>query len=169
MNGVIVGEATFHATRDTIDYRPAEPVVAKGKAKPLPVWEALGARSRATVETPSAAPLVGRTQELGLLIGALERMTSEARPQLITIVGVPGIGKSRLVTELFAAADIQPDWITWRRGRSLPYGEGVSLWALGEIAKAETGVLESDSTADAEAKLSQRSSACSTTRRSGRR
>jgi predicted ATPase len=97
---------------------------------------------------------VGRTQELGLLIGALERMTSEARPQLITIVGVPGIGKSRLVTELFAAADIQPDWITWRRGRSLPYGEGVSLWALGEIAKAETGVLESDSTADAEAKLS---------------
>jgi predicted ATPase len=153
VNGVIVGEATFHATRDTIDYRPAEPVVAKGKAKPLPVWEALGARSRATVETPSAAPLVGRTQELGLLIGALERMTSEARPQLITIVGVPGIGKSRLVTELFAAADIQPDWVTWRRGRSLPYGEGVSLWALGEIAKAETGVLESDSTADAEAKL----------------
>ena len=44
VNGVIVGEATFHATRDTIDYRPAEPVVAKGKAKPLPVWEALGAR-----------------------------------------------------------------------------------------------------------------------------
>ena len=80
-------------------------------------------------------------------------MTSEARPQLITIVGVPGIGKSRLVTELFAAADIKPDWVTWRRGRSLPYGEGVSLWALGEIAKAETGVLESDSTGDAEAKL----------------
>jgi class 3 adenylate cyclase len=153
VNGVIVGEATFHATRDTIDYRAAEPVLAKGKTKPVPVWEALGARSRATVETPSGAPLVGRTQELALLVGALERTRSEARPQLVTIVGVPGIGKSRLVTELFAAADVQLDWITWRRGRSLPYGEGVSLWALGEIAKAETGVLESDSTADAEAKL----------------
>jgi class 3 adenylate cyclase len=153
VNGVIVGEATFHATRDRIDYRAAEPVLAKGKTKPLPVWEALGARSRATVETPSAAPLVGRAQELDLLIGALERTRSEAKPQLVTIVGVPGIGKSRLVTELFAAADIQPDWITWRSGRSLPYGEGVSFWALGEIAKAETGVLESDSNADAEAKL----------------
>ncbi len=153
VNGVIVGEATFHATRETIDYRAAEPVLAKGKTKALPVWEALGARSRATVETPSAAPLVGRTQELDLLIGALERTRSEAKPQLVTIVGVPGIGKSRLVTELFAAADIKPEWITWRRGRSLPYGEGVSFWALGEIAKAETGVLESDSTADAEAKL----------------
>src|SRR6266545_255446 len=111
VNGVIVGEATFHATRETIDYRAAEPVLAKGKTKPLPVWEALGARSRATVETPSAAPLVGRTQELDLLVGALERTRSEAKPQLVTIVGVPG------------------------------------------IAKAETGVLESDSTPDAEAKL----------------
>jgi predicted ATPase len=153
VNGIIVGEATYHATRDTIDFRAAEPVVAKGKAKPLPVWYALGPRSLATVGAPSAAPLVGRTQELSLLVGALRRTRSEARPQLVTIVGVPGIGKSRLVTELFAALDAEPDWVTWRRGRSLPYGDGVSLWALGEIAKAETGVLESDSTADAEAKL----------------
>ncbi|HZB86817.1 MAG TPA: AAA family ATPase, partial [Gaiellaceae bacterium] len=83
-----------------------------------------------------------------ILVGALARVRAERSPQLVTLVGVPGIGKSRLVFELFAAIE-QGTWglIFWRRGRSLPYGEGVTFWALAEMVKAQAGILESDSAA----------------------
>jgi class 3 adenylate cyclase/tetratricopeptide (TPR) repeat protein len=155
VNGVLVGEQTWRATRHTIDYAEREPVTAKGKSEQLAVWEALEARSVVTVEAVSAAPLVGRTEELDLLVSAFQRMRRERRPQLVTVVGVPGIGKSRLVTELFAVAEADPEFITWRRGRSLSYGEGISLWALGEIVKAELGVLESDSREETATKLTE--------------
>jgi predicted ATPase len=55
--------------------------------------------------------------------------------------------------ELFGHIDARPGLVTWRQGRCLPYGEGISFWALGEIVKAECGILESDSPQEAEAKL----------------
>src|SRR6184192_114765 len=64
VDGVLVGETTYRATRHLVEYRDAEPVVAKGKAKPLAVWEAVQARSRASVEPVSEGPLVGRAREL---------------------------------------------------------------------------------------------------------
>src|SRR5436190_16811540 len=155
VNGVLVGEQTWRATRHTIEYTQRDPVTAKGKSEQLAVWEALQARSIPTVETMSAAPLVGRIEELDLLVSAFERMRRDHRPQLVTVVGVPGIGKSRLVTELFGVAEADPEFITWRRGRSLSYGEGISLWALGEIVKSELGVLESDSREETANKLAE--------------
>src|SRR5438132_1550006 len=56
VNGVLVGESTYRATRHVIDYEEAEPVVAKGKSEPLAVWEAVEPRSRATIEAVSSAP-----------------------------------------------------------------------------------------------------------------
>src|SRR5256714_2156546 len=155
VNGVLVGEQTWRATRHTIEYTQRDPVTAKGKSDQLAVWEALQARSIPTVETMSAAPLVGRIEELDLLVSAFERMRRDHRPQLVTVVGVPGIGKSRLVTEPFGVAEADPEFITWRRGRSLSYGEGISLWALGEIVKSELGVLESDSREETANKLAE--------------
>src|SRR5438067_1414134 len=84
-----------------------------------------------------AAPLVGRDREVELLVAALERAVGERTPQLVTLVGVPGIGKSRLLAELFHAIERGQRLVTWRQGRSLPYGEGVSFWALGEMVKAQ--------------------------------
>ena len=153
VNGVLVGELTYRATHGVIDYVSQDPVVAKGKSGPLAVWEALAARSRFTVETMSAAPLAGREDEVELLVNTFQRVRRDREPQLVTVAGVPGIGKSRLVAELFAFIEADPDFVTWRRGRSLSYGDGVSLWALGEIAKAELGVLESDARDETATKL----------------
>ena len=77
----------------------------------------------------------------------------ERSPQLVTIIGVPGIGKSRLVAEPFAIADADPEIIYWRRRRSLPYGEGVTFWAVAEMVKAQAGIFETDSAEEAAAKL----------------
>ena len=89
--------------------------------------------------------MIGRERELDVLSDALGRVRAARDPQLVTLVGVPGIGKSRLVYELFQAVEADPEIIYWRQGRSLPYGEGVSFWALGEIVKAQAGILETDS------------------------
>jgi tetratricopeptide (TPR) repeat protein len=92
-------------------------------------------------------------RELDQLLGALARARAEREPQLVTIMGVPGMGKSRLVQELWAAIEREPELTRWRQGRSLPYGHGVSYWALGEMVKAEAGILESDAVDVAEPKL----------------
>ena len=151
VDGILVGEQTFRATERAIAYREIEPVVAKGKADPVAAWEALEARSRFGVDVArrSAAPLVGRDREVELLVAALERAVGERTPQLVTLVGVPGIGKTRLLAELFHAIERNDRLVTWRQGRSLPYGEGVSFWAVGEMVKAQAGVLETDTEAEA--------------------
>jgi class 3 adenylate cyclase/tetratricopeptide (TPR) repeat protein len=155
VDGILAGEQTYRATERAIAYRAAEPVVAKGKADPVAAWEALEARSRFGVDVArrSAAPLIGRDREVELLVAALERAVGERTPQLVTLVGVPGIGKSRLLAELFQAIERDQQLVTWRQGRSLPYGEGVSFWAVGEMVKAQAGVLETDTEAETAEKL----------------
>ncbi len=146
-NGILVDETTFRATERAIEYGESTTIEAKGKAEPVPVWGAQRARSRVSVERVGGAQLVGREQELTLLRESLARVIRERQPQLVTLVGVPGIGKSRLTFELFETIETGDHGLVyWRHGRSLPYGEGVTFWALGEMVKAQAGILESDST-----------------------
>jgi class 3 adenylate cyclase/tetratricopeptide (TPR) repeat protein len=155
-NGILVDETTYRATRHVITYGEAEPVEAKGKSEPILVWEAREARSRFGSDLLRAdSPLFGRERELHLLHDSLDRARSLRQLQLVTLVGVPGIGKSRLVHELFRDVDAEPEFTTWRQGRSLPYGEGISFWALAEIVKAQAGIMESDPKQQAEAKLEE--------------
>jgi class 3 adenylate cyclase/tetratricopeptide (TPR) repeat protein len=151
--GILVGESTYRATREVFDYRDHGLVDAKGKAAPVPVWAAVEARSRVKVERGARVELVGRRRELLLLSETLDRAFSEREPQLVTIAGVPGIGKSRLVYELFRTIEQRPELVYWRHGRSLPYGDGVAFWALAEIVKAHAGILETDSAGQADEKL----------------
>src|SRR5919201_994216 len=102
VNGILVGETTYRATRNMIDYDEADPVEAKGKTEPVAVWQAKEARARVRTEPVSnATSVVGRDREFALLRETLVRVREESAPQLVTIVGVPGIGKTRLVRELF--------------------------------------------------------------------
>jgi DNA-binding SARP family transcriptional activator len=154
VGGILVGGRTFRSTERTIDYADPEVLAAKGKAQPLAAWRVVAARARIDVEQVRGAALVGRRRELELLSGAFERMRQERAPELVTLVGVPGIGKSRLVLELFNRIEQETELTSWRQGRCLPYGEGVTFWALGEIVKAELGIFEGDDDLEAERKLS---------------
>jgi class 3 adenylate cyclase/tetratricopeptide (TPR) repeat protein len=155
VNGILVDATTHRATEKAIVFEEGKPVVAKGKREPVPVYRAVETRARYGVDITAdvETPLVGRERELDLLLGALARARNEREPQLVTLVGVPGIGKSRLVYELSRAVDEDDELIAWRQGRSLPYGEGVTFWSLGEMAKAQAGILESDSAEVASEKL----------------
>jgi class 3 adenylate cyclase/tetratricopeptide (TPR) repeat protein len=155
VGGVVVGEATFRATSRLFDYEELAPVKVKGKADPVPVWRLEGARSRTGIEAVrrSGTPFVGRQAELELLKGLFEQTLADRTVRLVTVVGEPGVGKSRFVGELVAILDARPQLVTWRQGRCLPYGDGITFWALGEIVKAETGILESDPPAEVSDKL----------------
>ena len=155
VNGILVDETTYRATAQAISFGEHEAVQAKGKAAPIQVWEAIEARSRLGVDVARerGSPLVGREKEIDLLRDALSRARQEESAQLVTLVGVPGIGKSRLVAELFGDIEADPDLIYWRQGRCLPYGEGVTYWALSEMVKAQAGILDTDTEEEAEQKL----------------
>jgi class 3 adenylate cyclase/tetratricopeptide (TPR) repeat protein len=152
---VVVDERTFRATRHAINFEELDEVALKGKENKQAVWRATGLRSRygVAVEEESTTPYVGRRDEMSLLADSFERALARRSPQLVTIVGEPGVGKSRLVREFRRVIDDRPDLVWWRQGRCLPYGEGVTFWAIGEVIKAQAGILDSEPAETVTAKL----------------
>jgi class 3 adenylate cyclase/tetratricopeptide (TPR) repeat protein len=146
VGAAVVGEATFRATKDAIDYEKLPPVKVKGKREPLFVWRATVPKARLPMHADirPATPFIGRLNDLALLKQTYTRSVRESSAQLVTVTGEPGVGKSRLLSEFRASLDTEPEPVWWQ-GRCLPYGEGITFWALGEIVKAHAGILESDS------------------------
>jgi DNA-binding SARP family transcriptional activator len=152
VNTIVVGEATHRATATAIRYRERRPVAAKGKARPVLRWEAVDALVPLGTQPDRTrrGPFVGRTRERQLIDDALARARRDRRVEIVTVVGEPGIGKSRLVSELAAPA-AGPTWLT---GRCLPYG-GEPYVALAQMVRKCVGIAEGDSAAVASLKLDQ--------------
>src|SRR4051794_24766087 len=153
--GVAVGLATFEATGLVFDYEELESATVKGKAEPVRVFHAKAPRARFGTDLTRThdSPFVGREIDLAILKGVFDKTVAASSVQLVTVIGEPGLGKSRIVAELGEYIDTRPYLVTWRQGRCLPYGEGITFWALGEILKAHTGILGSDAPEAARAKL----------------
>ena len=142
VNGIIVGEETYAGTRDAIVYEPAEPVIAKGKSAPLAAWVAVRAAIPAGERRLSSRPLVGRTRELDALRGIWERTVEERRPQLVTVLGTAGVGKTRLAVEFGSRmGELEGRTV---RGRSLPYRDSSAYGAFAAQLKQLCGIFESD-------------------------
>jgi class 3 adenylate cyclase len=150
VNGVIVGAETHNATRSAIEYEPAEPVQAKGKAEPVEAWVAIRPLHGAG-ERRQTGMLVGRERELEVLRGVWERVAVERVPHLVTIFGPAGIGKTRLSQEFERVVKELGGRSV--RGRSLPYRESSAYFAFASQVKQLCGIFESDSTEVGLAKL----------------
>jgi class 3 adenylate cyclase/tetratricopeptide (TPR) repeat protein len=141
VNGVLVGELTHSATRDVIEYQDAHPIAAKGKSEPVPVWVATRIKERKGPASAEGPVLVGREDEAAALEDVWLTTLRIRRPALVTIVGPPGIGKSRLLVE-FADRAQRDGRVHW--GRCLPYGEGITYWPVTELVKSAADILQSD-------------------------
>ena len=150
IGGILVGEETYKATRDAIVYAPAPAVHAKGKQLSVAAWVALS-EAHVPGERALAGALVGRVRELELLSGTWERVASERTPQLVTVIGPAGVGKTRLGVEFAALVEARGGRIV--RGRSLPYRESTAYAALGFQLKQLCGIFETDSVESALQKL----------------
>jgi class 3 adenylate cyclase len=150
VGGVLVGEDTYQATRDSIVYSPVDPVDAKGKEQPVAAWVALRPKGQPG-ERAIAGALVGRARELEMLRGIWERVAEERTPHLVTVVGPAGVGKTRLAHEF--AAKVRDRGGRTVRGRVLPYRESTAYSALAFQLKQLCGIFETDSSETALAKL----------------
>ena len=146
---VLVGERTHAATSRSISYDDAPAVAAKGKSDPVAAWIAVEALEEPGSRPALHAPLVGRSEELAILTALAGRVERERAPQLVTLYGSAGVGKSRLLAE---SVERLPQAIVLA-GRCLPYGEEIAYWPLAEAAKAQAGILDTDPVGTALEKL----------------
>ena len=147
----VVGERTYRRSEWMAEYEDRGPLQLKGKTEAVRAWRLRSLRTEPAQRGGLRSPLVGRESDLAVLRGLLQRVVHERRPHLVTVLGLPGVGKSRLFEELAAA---HPEAVV-RVGRSLPYGT-TSMWAVAEILRADCGILRSDALAVASDKLRTR-------------
>jgi class 3 adenylate cyclase/tetratricopeptide (TPR) repeat protein len=141
-DGILVSRTTYLATRDAFAFSSAEPIQAKGKTEPVEVWEVVGAaEDGAGSSARRETPLVGRDAELDELVAFCDSLLEERTAGLATIVGSPGVGKSRLLLETVRRLGGR---FAVHRGKCLSYGEGITYWPVVEIFKSAAGILQSD-------------------------
>ncbi|MGB9112534.1 MAG: AAA family ATPase, partial [Acidimicrobiales bacterium] len=151
-------EATYLATNHAVAFSEIGQMALKGKDEPVRAWRALRVVSKTRgAERPEGVepPFVGRDEELRVLKDALNSLRRDRRARLISVTGIPGIGKSRLSWEIHKYADGVVDNFYWHHGRSPAYGEGVTFWALAEMVRMRARVSEDDEPASAREKLGQ--------------
>lgn len=155
--GVLVDEATYAATHHEMEYADQSTVTLRGRSAQSRVWLALRARPRPNFDSAELTPMVNRDHERGLLVSALHRTVNEGVPQLVTLFGSAGVGKSRLLRELSRYAAALPGTrVSWWVGHCPPFGENVTYAALADIVKAWVGILDSDDEATARDRLHDR-------------
>jgi class 3 adenylate cyclase len=125
---VLIGAETLALVRGAVEVGDARQFELKGKSEPVSALPLLMVREAA--ERSHASRFVGRERELQQLVDAWDRALTGSRCELVTVVGDPGVGKSRLVSETLNRIDARVV-----RGRCLSYGEGITYWPVVEVVK----------------------------------
>lgn len=184
---ILVGSRTWRATQGAVQYRDLPPAMVRNRARPVKIWEALAMTDQSAVPTPRPrgveglkAPMVGRDVEMELMRAISARVMRERSPHLVTIFGLPGIGKTRLAREFLqqatgpvaisgasasrrrrrsrralASAPVVADQPVILEGRCPPYGEGITYWPLADMLRAYCGVQAMESPEKSRARLAQ--------------
>jgi class 3 adenylate cyclase/predicted ATPase len=154
--GVLVGDATRRATEASIAYEEPTTHLLKGRSEPVQLWRAtrvVGGIRGALRTSALEAPFVGRDGELRLVKELFHTAVEEGRARLVSVLGVAGIGKSRLSWEFEKYVDGLAGDIFWHRGRCLAYGEGITYWALAEMVRVRADIAEGEAAETAMDKL----------------
>jgi class 3 adenylate cyclase/tetratricopeptide (TPR) repeat protein len=153
---VLVGEATKRSAEAAIVFEDAGSHSLKGKSEPTQLWRAVrvtGLRGGAARPAGLEPPFVGRDRELRLVKELYHASAEDQHSNLISVVGIGGIGKSRLAWEFEKYIDGLAGEVWWHSGRCLAYGDGVAFWALAEMVRGRAGIAEDEESASARAKL----------------
>jgi class 3 adenylate cyclase/tetratricopeptide (TPR) repeat protein len=148
---ILIGSETQALVRDAVTAEPVEALTLKGKAEPVPAWRLLAVGEIAGRHArPQEAPLIGRRRPLRLLEEAFNEAVEDRVCHLFTVLGVAGVGKSRLVDEFLAGLG---DRARVASGRCLPYGSGITYWPVAEALRSGIGIAEAATTDEAAAAL----------------
>jgi class 3 adenylate cyclase/tetratricopeptide (TPR) repeat protein len=160
---VVVGPRTFRDTQGTVEYEALPPAELKGKPRAVRIWRAvrmLDANpvplARARSLEPPRAPLIGRAVEMDLIASVYLRAVQQRRPRVVTILGAPGVGKTRLAREFIAKATQDTLAAQAQIGRCALYGDGIAFWPLAEILRDFCGITPATPPDEARALLAAR-------------
>jgi class 3 adenylate cyclase/tetratricopeptide (TPR) repeat protein len=130
---LVLSASTLALVREAVSVEPLEPIAVPDVAEPVTAFRLLfldvGAPGPARSYT---TPLVGREDELTVLRGAFELARTERRCVRMTVVGNPGIGKTRLAVELLNALEDEAQTLV---GRCVEYGDGATYLPLRDALK----------------------------------
>jgi class 3 adenylate cyclase/tetratricopeptide (TPR) repeat protein len=148
---ILLGDPTYQLVRDAVEVEPAGPLTLKGKQDLVQAWRLVSVSAEAPgIVRRLDSPIVGRDSELSALREAFEAGVADRACRLVTVIGEPGLGKSRLAAEFIR-------WVEGRatvlRGRCLPYGEGITFWPVAEVVREAAGVSLSEAPEVAAGKL----------------
>jgi len=143
---ILVGERTAIAVQGAFEFGEPETVAAKGKPGGVVCRRLVRALSlmRPRGVGGLRPTFVGRETELECLRDVYRSVVSGRSPRLVAIVGDAGVGKTRLVRELWGWLAEQEPQPLQRTGRCLSYGQGITYWPLAEVLREHFGVLEGD-------------------------
>jgi len=128
---IVLGDATYRLVRDAVEVEPLEPLDLKGKGEPVPAHRLVLIHPHAAgIARRLDSPMIGRSRPLRQLSEAFRTSVEERACYLFTVLGAPGVGKSRLTEEFLASVR---DEATVLRGRCLSYGQGITFFPLVEI------------------------------------
>ena len=148
---IYIGEVTYRLVRDAVQAEAVEPLELKGKSQRVPAFRLLAVHGEDGNVRRRDTPLVGREEELAALERAWQEVVGQRRPQLVTVIGDAGVGKTRLVREIMDRLAANGARIV--SGRCLPYGEGITFWPLRGIVLSGAGIHQSDTPEEAQAKI----------------
>lgn len=152
VGGILISSTTYQQNINIFKFNKIEPITVKGKEKPIEVYEVVGlAEEDRTKSFATKIPMVSRDRELGYLIRLSRELYLDKKPSIVTITGEAGIGKDRLLDELFKKVD--PDEIQTLSARALTYARSGSYWLFIELIKEYFDIKEFDDDADIEKKL----------------
>jgi class 3 adenylate cyclase len=147
---VLIGASTYGLVRGAARVEAVAPIDAKGKSEPVLAYRLLGLEAPGPLSTGARTPLVGRNRELAALVREFEAVAAERSCRVVTVVGEPGVGKSRLAAELIARIGSEARAV---RGGCLAYGEGITYWALAQIVRDLAGIRDEHSLEEARERL----------------
>lgn len=145
---ILLSGVTHRLVRGLVRAEPTGALELKGFARRVECFRLLGLEGHP--HPGSRTPHVGREHELALLELAYRRAIRDRRTQLATVLGEPGMGKTRLVDEAISRLEGEQRVL---RGRCLPYGEGITFFPVGEAVSAAAGIERDDDAEGAQAKV----------------
>ncbi|HTK45565.1 MAG TPA: AAA family ATPase [Patescibacteria group bacterium] len=143
---VLVDDATRRVVGEEVVFERAGELILKGKAAPVSSWRAVALAPHVSSESRAGhrGPFVGRDAELHALRQLVGSVASERRMKVVSLIGIAGIGKSRLAWELEHAPTEQTPRAAWYAGRAPGYGEGIAFAPLAEMVRHSAGIAEGD-------------------------
>jgi class 3 adenylate cyclase/tetratricopeptide (TPR) repeat protein len=149
---ILIGEPTYRLVKDAIEVEPVDPLSLKGKAEAVPAYRLVAVKEGEGegVARRLDAPMVGRADQLHVLVEALDGASAQRRAQRVTVLGTAGVGKSRLLREFVGTTAERSAFV---RGRCLSYGQGITFFPLAEMVRGAADIQNDDPLEVARGKL----------------